>query len=105
MLKLPKILPPPELPSHLPLTAKWLSGEGAGSWFVIEEENDNQFKITRFSPEGNFECDGIFTADKEVNLQNDFSITYPSHCSTVTIKKETESICFKIKTHNNFGHI
>ena len=95
MIKLAKILPEPALLSHLPATAKWLSGEGAGSWFVIEDgENSLQYKITRFSPSGNFECEGVFSSEKKVNLKKGFEITYPSHCLKVTIIQNKEKVSF-----------
>ena len=95
MIKLAKILPEPALPARLPATAKWLSGEGAGSWFVIEEEeNSSQYKITRFSPSGNFECEGIFIAERSFDLKKGFEITYPSHCLKVTIIHNKEKVSF-----------
>ena len=94
-LKFPKILPEPALPAHLQSTAKWLSGEGAGSWFVIEIENDTQYKITRFSPDGNVECESLFRSNiKNIDLEKDFDITYPSHCATVSIIQGKELIIF-----------
>lgn len=92
MINLPKILPKPKLPSNLPPIAKWLAGEGAGSWFVIAKDEDSRYKITRFSPEGRLECEGLFKTEKMINLHDDFTITYPSHCSIVTIMQETEKI-------------
>ena len=94
MITLPAALPEPKLPIALPGTAKWLAGESAGSWFVIEKDNDNQYKISRFSPEGCLECEGIFKAEKVVGLHEDFTITYPAHCSVVTIFQGNEKIRF-----------
>ena len=70
MTKQPKILPPPdERPSHLPLTGKWLSGEGAGSWFVIEETRTKlQYRITRLSPGGMIECKGDYITNYSIKL-------------------------------------
>lgn len=96
MFKLPLILPAPKLPSHISITAKWLSGEGAGSWFVIEEkENCKNYKITRFSPKGAIECEGIFKTDIKINLEKKYSLTYPSHCSKVTILQGINKISLK----------
>lgn len=97
MLKLSLILSAPDLPGNLPYTAKWLSGEGAGSWFVIEEvENNQYYKICRFSPEGNFECEGIFKTDKRIDIKKSYSLTYPSHCSKVTVMQGIEKIHMSI---------
>ena len=95
MIKLPKVLPEPKLPPNLPPTAKWLAGEGAGSWFVIEKKEDAKYKIARYSPIGNMECERIFNTEKEINLHKDFIITYPSHCSIVTFIQENEIITFR----------
>lgn len=96
MIKFPEILPEPLLPANLPSTAKWLSGEGAGSWFVFEKENETQYKINRFSPEGNVECEGMFRSSiNKIDLDKDFAITYPSHCATVSIIQGNEKIRFK----------
>ena len=87
------MLPPEERPSHLPFSAKWLSGEGAGSWFVIERTgNPLQYKITRFSPGGMIECEGLFQSDKIVYLDKQYELTYPAHCSRVTIIQEGTKI-------------
>jgi hypothetical protein len=97
VIKLPQILPQPERPSHLSLDVKWLSGEGAGSWFLVEiSVKPAQFKITRFSPDGKEECKGYFRANKEMNLKDEFCLSYPSHCATVTVMQNKEKIVFKI---------
>ena len=96
MIKLPEILPEPKRPINLPGTALWLSGEGAGSWFVIEEFGISfDYKIIRYSPDGNVECEGTFTANKKVYLEKDHSITYPSHCATVTLIQSGQRITLR----------
>jgi hypothetical protein len=98
MIRLPKTLPEPERPPHLPSTAKWLSGEGAGSWFVIwKVEYGREYEITRYSPSGNIECIGFFKPDGEINLIQDYSITYPSNCIKVTLVQGNEKIRFRKK--------
>ncbi|MFC2124093.1 DUF6695 family protein [Bacteroidota bacterium] len=97
MIKLPHTLLAPKHPSNLPQTAKWLSGEGAGSWFVIVgSDNDLLYKISRFSPLGILECYGTFTSDKKVYLGQDYSITYPSHCAKITILQGKHIITCKL---------
>lgn len=87
MIQLPKILPiPEETPNGLLKEIKWLSGEGAGSWFLIEEsDTKNCYKISRFSQEGFIECQGLFIANDHIDLNKEYSITYPSHCAKVTL--------------------
>lgn len=94
MTKLPKILPPPtkQIPG-LPTHAKWLAGEGAGSWFVIEPtEYPRQYYATRLSPEGVIECQGLFIASKEIDLEAAYSIAYPAHCLKISLLQENEKI-------------
>jgi len=96
MIKLPQILPRPDkLPAHLPETVKWLSGEGAGSWFTIEATGNHlRYQITRFSPTGMIECKDMFQSDKVIYLNRQYELTYPSHCSKVTVIQGKEIICF-----------
>ncbi len=84
MTKLPKTLPAPSLPHSLPKHSKWLAGEGAGSWFVIEPQHDD-FIINRFSPSGELECTSSMKSDSVFNLDIEFTITFPSHCAKVTV--------------------
>ncbi len=89
MIKLPNVLPAPKkTPIGLPNTVKWLAGEGAGSWFLIEETvSKNNYKVIRFSPKGAIECEGLFTTKQLFELNEEYSITYPSHCAKVTLSQ------------------
>ena len=93
-MKLPKTLPPPDVPGAIPKNAKWLSGEGAGSWFVIEKLKDN-FLITRYSPTGVLECENNFKSSLPFNPKDDFTMNYPSHCAVVSVIQEGSKIIFK----------
>jgi len=97
MKELPKILPPPpQKPRHLSDQIKWLSGEGAGSWFLIEKTKTNLiYEITRFSPEGKTECKGTFKSDNQIDLNEEFVIDYPSHCARVTLFQFEKKIVLK----------
>jgi len=94
---LPKTLPAPKKrPSNLPHSSKWLAGEGAGSWFLIEEcSGENCYKVSRFSPKGIIECEGLFVADSHFDLEQGYELTYPSHCAVVTVIQTTKSITLK----------
>jgi len=95
MKKLSETLLPPELPINLPPNAKWLSGEGAGSWFVIESADKNQtFEISRYSPDGQLECEGIFYAQNKFDIQKDYQLTYPSFCNKVSLIQNDKTINF-----------
>lgn len=79
-------LPTPVRPENIPTNAQWLSGEGAGSWFLIEPHIDN-YIITRYSPEGKIECKGFFNKEtiSKFILSHKYEFTFISHCNQVTI--------------------
>lgn len=92
---LPKTIPAPALLSLLPSHAKWLAGEGAGSWFVIDALDNDQFEITRFSPNGIEECTGVFETIDEFDFSQAYEMTYPTHCAKVTIIQNEKNIVLK----------
>ena len=71
---------------NIPEKAQWLSGTvGSGSWFFISAEK-RKYRIQRFSPEGELECDRIFTVDiGTFDLSIDYQFTFLSHCKECTI--------------------
>ena len=87
----------PCLPNNLSKSAKWLTGEGAGSWFeFIKEPLENTYKISRFSASGNLECVSLFNTKASFNIQTEYTITYPSHCARVSVLQD-QKICEFIK--------
>ena len=82
----------PERPDSLPKTAHWLAGEGAGSWFYIENNStDNSYKIKRFSPKGKLECEGVFEVESSESiliLNQPYKFVHLSHCAFVHIEQE-----------------
>lgn len=91
-----KIVPEPKKPQHL-CNAKWLSGEGCGSWFTIEKA-EKGYLIARYNPEGKVECKGIFlqVTGSEIDLQAEFEFTYLSHCAEVNIIQHNINLKFKL---------
>jgi hypothetical protein len=89
-------LPVPDRSADIPENALWLSGEGAGSWFKIEENNKG-FRITRYSPQGSAECSGLFMPANgiPINLSEDFEIIHLSHCHAVRIKQSGQVVELK----------
>jgi len=82
----------PDRNPKIPKNAQWLSGEGAGSWFVFEFQN-NLLKVTRYSPGGVLECSGFYKNSNghAFEPESSFRITYPSNCKVVSLtNKETE---------------
>ena len=95
--QLPKTLVAPALLSLLPSHAKWLAGEGAGSWFVIDFEAQGLYRVTRYSPSGIEECSGIFETTDFFDLEKEYKVTYPSHCVKVTVLQGYKDIILTIK--------
>ncbi len=95
-MKLPQTLPPPEIPKKLAQNVQWLAGEGAGSWFEITEIHAG-FQISRYSPIGKQECSGVFTADQPFDLDKEWTMAYPSHCSKVNVLQFGRLISFKLE--------
>src|SRR3989344_9129885 len=92
-----KIIPCPTKPKHLHSNIHWLSGEGCGSWFHIEQV-ENGFLISRYNPEGKPECKGIFNQESglTIKLNETFEFTYLSHCAEVTIIQNSQNLKFKL---------
>jgi hypothetical protein len=78
----------PERHTHIPADAQWLSGEGAGSWFHISHFDYN-YRIVRYSPDGEIECSGLFVNDNEMhfNLNLPYKVSYLSHCNQITLQQ------------------
>jgi len=90
------LLPKPNLPSRLAKHAQWLSGEGAGSWFVLEHLDENLFKLSRYSPCGDYECESLFKKPSFIfNINEEYKITFPSHCSKLSVIQNSQFISFK----------
>jgi len=93
-LQLPKVLSAPEIPSNISSKAKWLSGEGAGSWFVFEKKDKSHYLVSRFSPTGSLECKESFKNRTNFKIDEYFDVTYPSHCSIVTVIQQEITYTF-----------
>ena len=73
---------------NIPEKAKWLSGEGGGAWFYISEENNN-YRIKRYTPEGLMDCNRVFNLISSVKFDENkvFEIQHISHCAIVRVKQ------------------
>ena len=72
-------------PKNIPEKAQIISGIGASSWFSINKEKDN-YRIERFSVDGELECSRIFTVEpKGFDINKKFKFTYISHCKECNI--------------------
>ncbi len=85
--KLAGTLKEPARAAGIPLTAQWLSGEGAGSWFAIGQSKTGKYFVSRFGPNGKLECAGEFTItnNQPFNINQFFRFDYLSHCRKVRI--------------------
>lgn len=96
---------PADLHPNIPQEAKWLSGQGEGTWFVVTKEkylNEQQYRVRRFSPQGNLECDRLFELnDLGFDINRDFEIAHVSHCAIVRVK-QAEKV-FKMEFKKEFN--
>jgi len=96
---LASILQEPARNHKIPDSAQWISGEGAGSWFVLEHER-SRLKVTRYAPDGTIECNGYFRISSipfDISEQS-FRITYPSNCKVVSL--ENDQILIQLERMN-----
>lgn len=90
MKRLEGTILPPKKHENVPTDAKWLSGQGEGTWFCITKEeglNEHEYRVRRISPQGNIDCDRVFklTNNDKFNLFNEWDITHISHCAKVRV--------------------
>ncbi len=104
MKKLPEVLETPQSKPTKLAGAKWLAGEGAGSWFLIESQDNSHtlFLVRRFSDQGCFECGGYFKATSILDLAAGFELTYPSHCMKVSVIQNKTIITLNLTKKKSF---
>jgi hypothetical protein len=93
---LKQTLAEPIRPSSIPQQAQWLSGEGSGSWFAIEQNSD-AFKISRYCPEGFLECQSHFhiVNNKAFRINSPYRVDHLSHCEKVVCIQNNDRIVFE----------
>jgi len=92
---------PPKKPDDVPNYAQWLSGQGAGVWFSIDASNNGYYRIRRFSPSGQLDCDRLFEIEQngsifDINLP--YRFTHISHCSKCRIIQNEIEFIFNYVT-------
>ena len=79
------------MPSSIPRNAKWLLGQGVGTWFSIDAtENLKDFRIRRFNPAGTIECDRLFEMEDigvKFNINEPYEFEHISHCAKCRVKQ------------------
>lgn len=95
--KLKGTLPEPSRPKNIPEFAQWLSGEGSGSWFSISQFDTGNYFVSRFGPNGEFECEGEFEISNNLpfDIRIPFRFEHLSHCREVRISQEKHLIEFR----------
>lgn len=90
------VLPPPPMPKNLSPKARWLAGEGAGSWFCIIKKL-NHFLISRYTEEGNLEFASEYKIVNSAVFKpsQKFQILYLSHYLKVSILQDSKVIEFE----------
>lgn len=89
MRRLEGTLLAPKRHESVPKEAKWLSGQGEGTWFCITKEeglSEKQFRVRRISPQGNLDCDRVFELEENssnFNINIAWDINHVSHCAQV----------------------
>ena len=88
----------PEIPVSMPKHSQWLLGQGAGTWFCIDQTaTQNQYNIKRYTSEGTLDCDRIFEVE-ENDLVFDINQTYQfvhiSHCAKCRIEQNSRIYIF-----------
>lgn len=83
----------PQKAKNIPAGSQWLSGEGAGSWFHLEPAGQ-EFKVTRYNPDGRTECSGLFRIANRVNFDmgSPYRFVHLSHCKTITLEQQKNII-------------
>lgn len=78
----------PQKKGETPSQSQWLTGEGGGAWFYIKSEGLN-FRIKRYTPEGELDCDRIFKLSSTSTFKEGepFEMQHISHCAIVRIKQ------------------
>lgn len=89
---------PPSLPESIPSNSKWLSGQGVGGWFSIAStSNSNRFRIIRYTPQGEKDCDRIFELKYNgslFNMKQPFEFVHISHCSKCRVQQNNQLFIF-----------
>lgn len=82
------VLQEPTRSKGIPDNAKWLAGEGAGSWFHIHSDTPDQYIVTRYSPTGQVEFQASYNGSSSFDPSAGYQVTYPSHYLKVNVSQK-----------------
>ena len=96
------ILEPSREKYNVPISAKWLSGTGAGAWFDVKSIGENKFKILRYDNKGTIDSEYIAQSKSGdlIDLERGFKVGYPSHnLQCVIVQGEVMNVIFNTVKH------
>jgi hypothetical protein len=88
-------IPQPVRHPLIPAYAKWISGEGVGSWFAFFFEKE-LLKATRYSPDGIIECSGLYKGPAEgmEGFEDSIDLDYLSNCKEINLLYKGKRLTF-----------
>ena len=91
----------PEFLHSIPKSSKWISGQGTGCWFCIEAtSSDNLYRIIRFTPRGEIDCDRIFELIDNgftFKINQSYKFVHLSHCQQCKIEQKGQLFVFQFQ--------
>jgi hypothetical protein len=98
-----QVLEAPQRYAAIPSSAKWLAGEGAGSWYDIKPVG-SFFHCRRFDEKGRIEFSSVFEIEGNgfIDFQYDYVFGYPSHFQKITLIQKNK--IFILKNIGPFGN-
>lgn len=87
----------PIKPKTIPEDAQWISGQGIGCWFHISAEDAEKglYRIQRFTPEGDRDCDRVLELlEGDFDINSTFHFVHVSHCSRCKIMQDGKVFLF-----------
>lgn len=83
---------PPLKSDQLPENVQWLSGQGTGIWFCIDEATSkNEYSIKRYKPSGELDCERAMTVVENgvvFDINKAYQFIHISHCSKCRILQD-----------------
>lgn len=94
---LKEVMPAPARPVGMPKESIWLSGEGAGSWFLLGKEGEG-YTILRFDEEGALEYRGRYQllGDAPFDPSQVFELQYLTHYQAACIFQHNQHLILKL---------
>lgn len=89
----------PVRPDSVDENAQWLSGEGAGSWFLLELKGED-YCISRFTPKGTLEFEKEFIASSKFHISKEYRFTHVSNAMKCILIQNGKLIDLEVKQTN-----